>query len=314
MMLSEAIKIFLGEYQPATATSYNYVLSDMVSYLGPARPLDSLAPIDLTRYAQHYKNRVNERTGKPLAAATQKKYATTVKLFFRWCVSMRLIDASPADAIKRPKVERRISRDKALTDAELNTMINWVNGTRYGISPVRNLAIILFLADTGCRAGGLCGLTLSDINPLELFGRVTEKGNKTRPVTYGRACADAIVEWLTLRPDADHDYIFTTLTGKKLNRHTLGQIIRRISQASGLTRTISPHAFRHRKGHQFADHRIAPSIAATALGHESSSITLEYYYPSDWDTAAEMLQELSVKSDADEQPTAPIMRPTFKTS
>lgn len=302
MNLSEAITLFLGEYKPTTAASYAYILRDMEAYLGPIRPVDSFEPADLIRYSQHYRKKTNPRTGNRIAPATEKKYATTVKLFWSWCARMQLITHTPAAVIKRPRVERYIGRDKAISDAELETLIEWIKNTRYGISPIRNLAIVLFLADTGCRAGGLCGLQISHLNLASRTGVVTEKGEKTRPIIYGDACANAIAEWLENRPPCNNTYVFVTLTGNKLDRHTLGQIIRRNARAAGL-RTISPHAFRHRKGHQFADQKIAPSIAATALGHESSLITIESYYPSDWETTANAMRSLvHHNEDEDEAP------------
>lgn len=62
-------------------------------------------------------------------------------------------------------------------------------------------------------------------------------------------------------------------------------------------RTLSAHSFRHRKGHQFADARINPSVAATALGHESVLTTLQHYYPDDWETAAEAMEEFALKRE-----------------
>jgi hypothetical protein len=51
---------------------------------------------------------------------------------------------------------------------------------------------------------------------------------------------------------------------------------------------------RHRKGYQFADGRIAPSVAKTALGHENVLTTLQHYYPDDWERAKTSLEQLSL--------------------
>lgn len=297
MQLSEAITLYLGEHKPTTRASYEYILRDMASFIGATRPVSSFEPADLIRYSQHYTAKTNPRTSQPIALATVKKYAVTVKAFFSWCVKMRLIPHTPADVLKRPTLPRHIGRDKAVTDEELSAIIHWVKGTRYGITPARNLAIVLFLADTGARAGGLYTLTLNRLHIEEKTALVIEKGDKTRPVIFGDACAEALRSWLSLRPPTDNDYVFVTQEGKQFNRHSLGSLIRRTAHNAGITRAISPHAFRHRKGHQFADARIAPSIAATALGHSSATITLEHYYPSDWTSAADALRSLTQPTD-----------------
>ena len=68
-------------------------------------------------------------------------------------------------------------------------------------------------------------------------------------------------------------------------------IIRRAAQLAGV-RVLSSHSLRHRKGHQLADSRIAPSIAATVLGHSDVVITLQHYYPADWESAEQAMREL----------------------
>jgi integrase len=61
-------------------------------------------------------------------------------------------------------------------------------------------------------------------------------------------------------------------------------------------RVLSSHSLRHRKGHQFSDAGISVTTAATALGHSDPMITLTYYYPHDWATAKEALQNLATNT------------------
>lgn len=254
-------------------------------HVGERRPVASITPAVLVEYFQ----REIKSHEKQYAVATVQKHAKTIKTFFNWCVKLELIERSPAAAISAPTPPRRISRDAAMTEYELERILD------YAKWKPRDYALILWLADTAARAMGTSRLT---VDAIDLAGRqatITEKG-KTRPVTFGEVTEKALRHWLDWRAER-----FTvsglgawTNDGSGISSEAISQVVRRACIAAGV-RSLGAHSLRHRKGHQFADKRIAPSIAATALGHSDVGITLSYYYPDDWETARHELQGLSVK-------------------
>ena len=281
MKLSECIKLFLNEQRPTTRRSYFYVLRDMQNYLGPARPVENLKPTDLVEYMQDVRSR-------GYAVATVNKYVKTLRTMFNWLVAIEIIDHSPVtSAIKTKKLPAYIDRSKAISEAELNRLLEWL---RWNNKP-RDYALILFLADTGCRARGAAELTEDRLELDNLRAYVIEKGEKKRTVVYGRETATAIRYWLLMRPREAGKYVFSR-KANPMTTNYLSQIIRRNCERAGIKRPISAHAFRHRKGHQLADEKVAPSIAATALGHSDPTITLQHYYPADWESAEKELRKL----------------------
>lgn len=282
MKLTNAVELFLNEFRPTTKESYSHVLRDMVNYLGPARPLSSLEPHHLIEYSQEIKSR-------DYTPGTVHKYVKTLRTFFNWCVKLDLIQKSPASVIKLPRLPKAIDRSKAMTDAELEKILDFVKWKP------RDYAMILFLADTGCRAGGVGGLTLDRLDLDNLTAEVIEKGDKKRQVVYGQQTAQAIREWLIQRPPDAGQYVFSRTEGP-LPAHNVSRQIRVACKRVGI-RTLSAHSLRHRKGHQLADAKVAPTIAATALGHSDPNITLKHYYPADWESAEKELRRLVHESD-----------------
>lgn len=282
MKLTKAIELFLNEKLPVTKESYFYILRDMQNFLGPARPVDSIKPEHLVEYT----NDVNSRNYSPI---TVRRYTKTVKTFFNWVVNLELIDKSPARVLKLRKVSDYVPPEKAMTDDELAKLLDFAKWKP------RDFALILFLADTGCRAGGASGLKLDDLDLPHCRATVTEKGDKTRPVAYGEACARAIGLWLIKRSRKAGCYLFSS-TQSPVKPGNISQIVRRNCLKCGL-RSLGSHSLRHRKGHQLADARIAPSVAATAMGHEDARITIEHYYPHDWERAEAALRELAQPVD-----------------
>lgn len=283
MMLRAAANLFLGQYDnPGTRRAYRDILRPLVAYLGPDRPIDRLQPVDVVEYQQSLRQ-------KGYADATVRKHTKGIKTFFNFLVRHELIDVSPARTIQARKLPTYISRDKAMTDDELERILDFVKWKP------RDHALIRFLADTGCRAGGASKLRVQDLDLPNYRAVVIEKGSKTRPVAYGEACAQAIRIWLLQRPAEAGDFVFSS-TDTPIKPDNISLIVRRACLEVGV-RSLGSHSLRHRKGHQLADAKVAPSIAATALGHSDPTITLQHYYPADWESAEKELRKLALPDD-----------------
>lgn len=299
MNLQKALDIFIGQYKPSTARAYLGCLDPLLAYLGPSRDPDSVKPVEVTEYVNHLKS--DERG---LALTTQQKHIKTIKTFFRWMYRSEVTATDKSKELRQRRVPTRIGRHKAMTEDELATLRDFLKWH------TRNYAILLFLADTGCRAGGVASLVMgpplsagqSPTEPGLYLDRnmaiVTEKGEKERPVAFGEATKAALAAWLLRRPRVESPYIFVTNRGTPLTTETISQMIRRSCEKVGI-RSLGAHSLRHRKGHQLADNRVAITVAATVLGHSDPGITANFYFPNDWDRARAAAEQLFV----DEQPT-----------
>lgn len=303
MQLSTLIGMFLNNYITTTRKSYTYPLNRMRDHMGPARDITEITPAHAHEYRLHIMSLVDEGY---FTLKTAEKHIKTVKTFFNWCHKMEFIPASPMRVVKTPRVPRRISRDKAITDEEVRLLLDYTR-----INP-RNRAIIYLLADSGCRAGGACNLKIKDLNLEEMYFITTEKGSKRNRYAFGEDCARALRVWLIQRPPVQVDNLFITRTGKPLTANYLSHMIRRACVAirdrfGDNIRELSAHSFRHRLGHKLADAHVPPAYAATALNHESVMTYLEHYAPSDYDTAAEYVRSLSI-SNATPKEEKPIIK------
>ncbi|MBZ0315422.1 MAG: tyrosine-type recombinase/integrase [Anaerolineae bacterium] len=297
MKLEEAIRLFVGKYdKPSTRRAYHQVLTDMALRIGAGRPVERITTVDLLIYVQEIKER-------GLKHATEYKYIKTMRTFFNWLVRIKVIPESPVAAVENKRPARSVGRNKAMTDEELAILESYV------LWKPRDLAILLFLADTGCRAGGAAHLRLQDLDLDNLKAMVTEKGDKTRPVWFGERTATALRKWLLKRGPRPHDYVFCGDNGPLLAA-SISQVIRRASYATE-TRSLGSHSLRHRKGFQLADARVAVTVAATALGHENPMTTMENYWPNDYERAEQAIRELVIKPE--EAAPSPNIIPLKKT-
>lgn len=290
MELNRAIELFLDNQRPTTRESYKTVLHRLVGFLGPDRELDDIKPTHLIEY-QHALER------RHYAVATYNKHIKTIKTLFNWLVKIEELERSPARPLRRKRQPMYITRDKAMTDEELAKLLDHAlnHPRKTFLYRTRDYALILFLADTGCRIGGAAGVRVEDVDLEHGRAKVVEKGDKTRPVYFGKLCAIAIARLMLARPRGATAYLFSTGT-EPMKADNISLMIRRMCKQLGM-RVLSGHSLRHRKGHQFADERVAPSVAATALGHSSPVITLQHYYPADWATAEKFLELFAVTAD-----------------
>ena len=146
---------------------------------------------------------------------------------------------------------------------------------------LRNRAIIEVLYSCGLRVSELCHLKLGDVHPEEAFVHVVGKGRKERLVPISPVALDALAQYLASphRPipkAGQEDYIFLSRLGKAIARNSVFDLIRALSEAAGITKTVSPHTFRH----SFATHLLDGGANLQAirlmLGHEDISTTEIY--------------------------------------
>lgn len=293
MLLHEAVAIWLSQHIPTTRESYSRPMTVMQNLVGSELPLDAITPQDMVRYSAQIMER-------PYSLKTKEKHIKTTKTFFNWCVKMDFLEKSPSRVLKTPRVPRRVSREKAIADRDLEVLLAYLalNQTAEG---VRNYALVKFLADTGARAGGAAGLRLFNLYLDELYALVVEKGNRARKVAFSEECARALRIWLIRRPAVKSAYVFLTLRGKhkKLTVDYIGTILFRATQYiqrdwDYAIQRANPHSMRHRIGHKMADERESPRAIADALGHVSIWTAQESYVDYSFEDIADKVRKHSV--------------------
>ncbi len=277
MTLEKACEAFLRSHKQPTREAYQYPLRDFVRFVGGGKLLDGVNALHVGEWGAEL-----DRRGYKVA--TYNKYVKSVRVFYNWLIKMSICTTSPAKVLRLRKQNRLVARDKAMTDDDLEKVLDYVRWR------ARDYALICFLADTGARAGGASGLKWDDVNLLTREATVTEKGDKTRSVAFGGRCAEALEAWRKKCPKSV--WVFSRRS-TPIKPSAISQVVMRACAVVGVT-VRGAHSLRHRKGYQFADARIAPSVAKTALGHENVLTTLQHYYPDDWERAKASLEQLSL--------------------
>ena len=284
--LQKILDLFLGEFKETTRRSYQGVLRAMRDFVGPARPVDQVKSEHLIEYMQSVDARPTVKS-----PATYNKHVKTIRTFFNWCIKAGFVQPpSPALALKLKRQKKTIDRDKAMPEHLYEKLLDYAKWTP------RYHALVLFLGDTGCRIGGAANLRWSEVDFTKRSTIVTEKGQPPRPVFFGEHCVKALRRWQEQCTLRDGDYVFQK-HGRRMQNDNLGQLFERLCHRADIGQW-GPHSLRHRKGHQLADNKVPPTVAARALGHANVMTTLEFYYPEDWVRVQEEMAKLAHKNDA----------------
>jgi len=213
-----------------------------------------------------------------MLGTSQARMISGLKAFFKYLVLEDVIISSPCENIEAPRTIRKLP--DVLTLNEINELIDSLDLSRP--ENIRNKAMMEVMYGSGLRVSELVNLKLSNYFKELEFLKITGKGNKERLVPMGASAIKHLEIYLTsirhsvkIKP-GNADYIFLNRLGTKLSRVMVFMIIKNLAAAIGLTKTISPHTFRH----SFATHLIEGGADLRAiqemLGHESITTTEIY--------------------------------------
>ena len=213
-----------------------------------------------------------------LSASTQARILSGIKAFYKYLILEDVISCDPSLLIETPKTRRKLP--EVLSVEEIDLMLNGLDLSKP--ENIRNRAMLEVLYGSGLRVSEMVNLRISDVFEEMEFLRIIGKGNKERLVPIGNSALKHLKIYLeTTRKHlpiqrGQEDFIFLNRFGNKISRISVFTLIKDLAQKTGITKTISPHTFRH----SFATHLIEGGADLRAiqemLGHESITTTEIY--------------------------------------
>ncbi|MCP4440997.1 MAG: site-specific tyrosine recombinase XerD [Aureispira sp.] len=259
----------------ASIEAYMSDLKKLNNFLKHAE-LDKLSIANLAlEHLQQFIHYLNELG---LSPNSQARIVSSLKAFFRFLMIENIILTDISELLSAPKLHRNIPT--VLSYQEVVELFNTIDHSKK--EGTRNRAILEVLYACGLRVSELVNLKLSNLYFDVGFVRIIGKGNKERLVPIGESAIKHVRFYLQERNQQENidpksrDIVFLNRRGKQLSRNMVFIIIQKLAKESKLTKTVSPHTFRH----TFATHLIEGGadlkIVQDLLGHESI-ITTEIY-------------------------------------
>lgn len=203
--------------------------------------------------------------------STVSAHTRALHRFWSWAADEYRIH-NPMRTIKYPKMLQPTPRAAALGDVKL--MLEATGDDAIG---ARDRAMIIFMLDTGARAGGVVGLKVEDVLLDDRLALVTEKGNKTRGVVYSTLTAAVLATWQDHRLPDVKPYFYSSRTLDHMTSSGLYQVMKRLARRAGVQGKFNPHALRHAFAREYIRNGGDLATLSKLMGHRDVSTTVNHY-------------------------------------
>ena len=254
---------------PRTLTGYRHDLEEFLAWLREHAMTD-WARVD----SQHVRNYAATRHRQGLSPKSLQRHLSAIRAWFRYLLREGRVGSNPADAVRAPKVKRRLPL--TLDADQLGHLMELA-----GDAPLdrRDRAIMELFYSSGLRLAELVGLDVADMQSSDGLLQVIGKGSKTRRLPVGRFARAAVENWLAVRPQlakAGEPALFVSRRGSRLSARSVESRLRQRAIEQGMPTHVHPHMLRH----SFASHVLESSGDLRAvqelLGHADISTTQVY--------------------------------------
>ncbi len=213
---------------------------------------------------------------------TAARRLSSLRSFFRFALSQKMIQADPTEELENPKLERK-----------LPVFLSYEQVTRLFEQPdtscylgFRDRVIMELLYSSGLRIGELVALNRKEIDCLNLTVKLRGKGKKERLVPITKNAADWVNAYLfhperksgsdRHLPENDAEAIFLNKHGNRITVRSIDRKFEAYLKQSGLSGSITPHTIRHTIATHWLENGMDLKTIQTLLGHSALSTTTIY--------------------------------------
>lgn len=244
---------------------YGSLLAIALSSFGD-KDIEAITSHDLRHYVVALQD-------KYTSESTVSAYKRQLHKFWKWASDEYGIP-NPMRGIRYPPMPK--SKPKALDFEDFKRLFA---ATGRSVMGARDRAILLFLLDTGCRAGGLCGLRVGDVRITDRLAIVTEKGNKTRKVYFTESTAHYLNTWAQMREPSEW-FFYSMREGSAPDALTVSglyQVLRRLARKAKIHGKFNPHGIRHLFAKEYLLEGGDLATLSKIMGHARTSTTSDHY-------------------------------------
>lgn len=258
-------------YSENTLDAYMSDLQKLLDYVGS----EGLHVLDVK--LDDLRNFVAALVDIGISARSQSRILSGVRTFYTFLILDGYIEDDPTELLEWPKIGEHLP--EVLSVEEVDRLEHACDLSKW--EGQRNRTIIEVLFSCGLRVSELINLRLSDLFLDEKFIRVMGKGKKERLVPISESAVKELQYWfmdrnlMKIKP-GEEDFVFLNRRGGHLTRMMIFTIVRRLAEAAGIEKTISPHTLRHSFATALLEGGANLRAIQDMLGHERISTTQIY--------------------------------------
>ncbi len=228
-------------YSPLTISAYRSDFRLFTRFLDDADLEASADAVDRQSIRQY----IAWMRGEGLQPTSIARRLNSLRSFWKYLRDNSYVERDPFLRISFPKRQRKLPN--YLSQRECAALLAATGQQRSAAQAFRDRAVLSVLVFTGLRRAELLDLRVSSVDLDRATLRVEEgKGGKSRVIPLNDQAIEAIEDWLELRPEVDHDYLFTSRTSVPLGvKGLMGALKRAVKRAGLQGKDITLHTLRH---------------------------------------------------------------------
>ncbi|MDE5607437.1 MAG: tyrosine-type recombinase/integrase [Muribaculaceae bacterium] len=264
-------------YSAHTVLSYTNDLNEWRDWVTSGKP-EEFDPVDMT--TSDLRQWILHLSESGCAPTTLRRKASTLRSFYRFLLTQKIVDKNPASDLILAKLPRHLPnyfRPSEVAEA-IECKIDENNFIQ-----LRDRLIITTFYSTGIRRAELIGLKDGDVDTTRCELKVLGKRNKERIVPFGRELAEMITQYRQLRDNTIPRPaspltapFFTRPTGEPLNPSGVERIVKSSLITHVHSGRLSPHTLRHSCATDLLNNGADLTAVQQLLGHKSLATTQLY--------------------------------------
>jgi integrase/recombinase XerC len=213
---------------------------------------------------------------------TVARKVSSLRTFFKYAVSKKLISTNPIEDLEAPKLDKKIPI--SIGYEQVQHLFNQPDCT--SLLGFRDRVIMELFYSSGIRVSELVALDRSDFDAKDLLLRIQGKGKKERIVPITKNAAEWIIAYLNHaeRDEDTHDHsaqidknaIFLNKFGTRLTLRSVDRNFDKYLKGSGIAHKITPHTIRHTIATHWLENGMDLKTVQVILGHQSLATTTIY--------------------------------------
>lgn len=213
-----------------------------------------------------------------LEATSRARALVSIKLFHRFLTKEQYLNEDVTSVLESPKTWKKLPH--FLTQKEMEEILKQPN-TRVKRG-LRDRAILEILYAAGARVSEVTSLLRENVYLDEAFIKCRGKGSKERLVPLGKTAIEFARRYLEKGRFAGskHPNFFLNPSGLPISRQFVWKIVKKYALAAGITKTITPHTFRHSFATHLLENGADLRVVQELLGHSDISTTQIYTHVS----------------------------------
>jgi integrase/recombinase XerD len=236
----QLLETWLARYPKSTRRAYQ---RDILDFAGFSKiPVGEMHTLNVNLVFMRAQDWLN---GLTTSSATVARKASALRSYFDFLTHLRVIDINPLEYLRVRRVNHEVR--EVLTGEEVQRILSAI--VRQDLRGLRDRCIVLMLAELGLRRHELTGLSVRSIQK-DADGRtiltVLGKGDKQRTLPVSDLLREQINGYLSrFAALAPNGPLFRNRDSGRLSDNMVYNIVQHYADAAGITKTVSPHSFRH---------------------------------------------------------------------